>query len=121
MDTKQINEGIVYIARKLHWSLKDIGELSPGQFVTLLNELYYQESVDKYEQYSIINTLLSEIHNAPISKPKIRRPKDYYQLEMPLRHDEPRKKKQSDAQMLAQVQALNAALGGDVVIKESSK
>lgn len=112
------NEYIVYIARKMHWTKSEIYELTLPEFHALLDELYYQEAVEKYEQYSFYNVLLSEIHNAPITKPKIRKPKDYYQIELPLRDGET-KKKQTDADMLAQVQVINAALGGNVVTRES--
>ena len=112
-------ENRVYVLRKTGITLTELLNMEWPDFYELLNELYYQESVDKYEYYSILNTILSEIHNAPICKPKILKPKDYYQVELPLRFGEKLKKKKSKAEdMLKQVQILNASLGGNVVEKE---
>ncbi len=56
-------EEIVYLARKLHWTREDIGKLHPTQFNEILQEVYYQESVDAYrEQYSVAS-LLAAIYN----------------------------------------------------------
>ncbi len=56
-------EGIVYLARKLHWTREEIGKLAPLQFNELIREVYFQESVDTYrEQYSIAS-LLAAIYN----------------------------------------------------------
>ncbi len=81
-----MNEQIVYILRKTSLTLKDIGELSRKQFIALYNELALQEAEEEFRKYSFYNVLLSTIHNAPITKPRIQSPNDYYQL------TEPRKK-----------------------------
>jgi len=113
------NETIVYVARKLHWARSEIGRMKLPQFYALVNELQYQEQAEKYERYSFYNTLLSEIHNAPITKPKIRYPQDYYQIEEPLRFGEkPKQKKNTAKEMLNRVQALNAAFGGNYIVIE---
>jgi hypothetical protein len=38
---------------------------------------------EEHRKYSFYNVLLSTIHNAPILKPKIAKPEDFYQLEEP--------------------------------------
>lgn len=115
-------EAVVYITRKLHWSRKEIGQLTPKQFGALLNELAYQEAIERYERLQMFASLLSIIHNAPISKPKIMRADDFIKLEYPTRWGETkpsiRGKSQTGKEMLAAVQLLNAAYGGAVIEKE---
>ncbi len=62
MDKWQL-EGIVYIARKLHWTLADIGKLSPGQFDMLLAELIFQESQEEYQKSHRVASLMATIIN----------------------------------------------------------
>jgi len=73
-------EQLVYIVRKTSLTLEDIGKFSPRQAIDFFKELLQQEQEDKYELYTILNTLLSVIHNAPISKPRIMKPNDFYQI-----------------------------------------
>ena len=56
-------EQVVYLARKLHWTRAEIGQLSPIQFNALLEELYYQESVDEWRKMHTVATLLAAIYN----------------------------------------------------------
>jgi hypothetical protein len=86
-------EAVVYAARKLHWNREEIGALTPAQFSEIVEELRYQEAVERYELLQIFATLLSVIHNAPISKPRIMKPKDFLKLEPPMRKSEMLKKK----------------------------
>ena len=81
-------ESIIYIARKLKWSRAEIGQLSPVQFNNLLNELYFQESVDEWRKMHSVATLLAAIYNT-IPRKKGSRPvkaKDFLSSEMPERH-----------------------------------
>ena len=89
-------EAVVYAARKLHWSREQIGELTPAQFSEIVEELHYQEAIEKYELLKIFATFLSAIHNAPISKPKIMKPSDFLKLEPPMRRGEALKKKMKE-------------------------
>ena len=56
-------EAVVYIARKLHWTRAEIGQLSPIQFNEILKELYYQESVDEWRKMHTVATILAAIYN----------------------------------------------------------
>uniref|UniRef100_A0A6H2A3N6 Uncharacterized protein n=1 Tax=viral metagenome TaxID=1070528 RepID=A0A6H2A3N6_9ZZZZ len=56
-------ESVVYIARKLHWTRAEIGQLSPSQFNEILKELYYQESIDEWRKMHTVATLLAAIYN----------------------------------------------------------
>jgi len=81
-------EQIVYIARKLHWSRAEIGQLSPAQFNEVLKELYFQESVDEWRKMHSVATILAAIYNT-IPRRKGSQPikaKDFLGTEMPERH-----------------------------------
>ena len=81
-------EAVVYIARKLKWSRAEIGQLSPMQFNDLLNELYYQESVDDWRRMHSVANILAAIYNT-IPRKKGSRPvkaKDFLSSDMPERH-----------------------------------
>jgi len=81
-------EQIVYIARKLHWSRAEIGQLSPAQFNEVLKELYFQESVDEWRKMHSVATILAAIYNT-IPRRKGSQPikaKDFLNTEMPERH-----------------------------------
>ena len=80
-------ETIVYIARKLHWTRTEIGELSPGQFNELLKELYYQESVDEYRKMHSTASILAAIYNTIPQKSghKALTAKDFLSGDMPTR------------------------------------
>ncbi len=56
-------EAVVYIARKLHWSRAEIGQLSPSQFIETYNEVVYQESVDDYKKLYSVAVILAAISN----------------------------------------------------------
>ena len=56
-------ESIVYLARKLHWTRAEIGQLSPLQFNEILKELYYQESVDEWRKIHTVANILAAIYN----------------------------------------------------------
>jgi len=86
---------VVYAARKLHWTRKEIGDLTPAQFSEIVEELYYQEAVERYELLKMFSLFLAVIHNAPIPKqhPKIKQPEDFIKLEEPMRREEALKKK----------------------------
>jgi hypothetical protein len=85
-----INESIVYVLRKTSLTLNDIGELSPEQFKDLYRELLQQESEERFDRYSFYNVLLSTIHNAPISKPRIMNQNEFYQLREPHKVEKPK-------------------------------
>lgn len=86
-------EMIVYIARKLGWSLDTIGQLTPVKFVNLYNELIFQESLDKWESQQNLALLLAAIYN---TIPKTRggktfSAKDFYDVPMPTKGGEDKK------------------------------
>ena len=56
-------EAIVYLARKLHWTRAEIGQLSPKQFNAILKELYFQESVDEWRKMHTVANILAAIYN----------------------------------------------------------
>lgn len=56
-------ESIVYLARKLHWTRAEIGQLSPAQFNAILKELCYQESVDEWRKTHTVANILAAIYN----------------------------------------------------------
>ncbi len=56
-------EAIVYIARKLNWTLAEIGQLSPSQFTEVLQELQYQESVDEWRRMHSVASIMAAIYN----------------------------------------------------------
>ncbi len=79
-------EMVVYIARKMGWSREQIGNLSPIQFVTLYNELIFQESRDRWEAQQNLAMLLAAIYNTiPKSRGgKIFSSKDFYNVPQPM-------------------------------------
>ena len=91
--TEQKLEMVVFIARKLGWNLESIGKLNPSQFVSLYNELVFQESVDIWERQHNLATLLSAIYNTiPRSRgSKTFETKDFYDTPRPARGGEDRK------------------------------
>jgi len=62
MDKEQLT-GIVFLARKLHWSREEIGKLSPSQFQTLLEELTFQEQQEEYQRNHRVASLMATIVN----------------------------------------------------------
>ena len=61
-------EAVIYLARKLHWSRKEIGELTPKQFNEILEELQFQESQERYRQDHSVASILAAIANTIPSK-----------------------------------------------------
>ena len=76
----ELVSAIVYVARKFHWSRKEIGDLEPNQFTEIVNELQRQEAQEKHEHLSELAVLLSAISNAPIPRKNWRGKKssDFY-------------------------------------------
>lgn len=56
-------EAIVYLARKLHWSREQIGELSPEQLAELIGEIQYQEAVEEYQKNLRAGAIMAIIVN----------------------------------------------------------
>ena len=86
-------ELVVYIARKLGWSLEVIGKLTPIQFITLYNELAYQESLDIWREQYNLAILLAAIYNTiPRGRgARTLEAKDFYNVPRPTRGGEDRK------------------------------
>ena len=79
-------EAIVYLARKLHWSRKEIGELTPQQFNELMEELQFQESQEQYRQDHAVASILAAIYNTiPRKGHKTFRPRDFLSRAEPKR------------------------------------
>ena len=51
------------MARKLHWTRAEIGQLSPVQFNAILKELQYQEAVDEWRKMHTVANILAAIYN----------------------------------------------------------
>jgi len=78
----------IYLARKLGWSLSDIGKIhDPKAFYTILNEVYFQESQDEYRKMHSIASILAAIYNTIPQKPghKALTSKDFLSGDMPTR------------------------------------
>lgn len=54
---------IIYIARKLHWSRKEIGALMPPQFREIVNEIQRQEAQEEYNKNYRTASILAAIYN----------------------------------------------------------
>ena len=80
-------EGIIYLARKLHWTRGEIGKLSPIQFAEILKEVQFQESVDEWRKQYGIASILAAIYNTIPRKrgSKVLKPGDFLSGEMPTR------------------------------------
>ena len=61
-------EAIVYLARKLHWTLKEIGGLTPKQFNEIMEELQFQEAQERYREDHNVASILAAIANTIPSK-----------------------------------------------------
>ena len=83
-------EMVVYIARKLGWTLGDIGSLTPLQFVRIYNELIFQDSLDIWREQQSLAFLLAAIYNTiPKSRGgKTFRARDFYDAPRPTRTGE---------------------------------
>jgi len=84
-------EAVVYIARKLHWTRAEIGQLTPLQFNELLKELYYQESVDEWRKAHTVASILAAIYNTIPRKrgSKTFKASDFLSGDMPERNPKP--------------------------------
>ena len=84
-------ESVVYLARKMGWTREEIGRLTPRQFSELLNELYYQESVDEYRRQHSTASLMAAIYNTIPRKrgSKIFKAEDFLGSGMPERNPKP--------------------------------
>lgn len=56
-------EAVVYLARKLHWSREQLGELTPAQFNEILSEIAYQESLEEYRKDLRVGAIMAVIIN----------------------------------------------------------
>jgi len=80
-------DAVVYLARKLHWSRKEIGELTPKQFNELMEELQFQESQEQYRQDHAVASILAAIYNTiPSKSHRVHKPKDFSSSAEPRRH-----------------------------------
>lgn len=80
-------EAIIYLARKLHWSRKEIGKLTPKQFNEVLEELQFQEAQEQYRQDYYIASILAAIYNTiPTKSRKTFKPTDFLDRTEPQRH-----------------------------------
>lgn len=63
-----MNEAIVYLARKLGWTLKEIGELTPKQFNEIIKEVQFQEAQERYRVDHAVASILAAIYNTVPTK-----------------------------------------------------
>jgi len=84
-------EAVVYLARKLHWTRAEIGQLTPLQFHEILKELYYQESVEEWRKQHSTASILAAIYNTIPKKrgSKVLKASDFLRGGMPERHSKP--------------------------------
>ncbi len=79
-------EHIVYLARKLHWSKKEIGEMSLAQFIETYNELIFQESVENWDgQFSVASILAAIANTIHTKSHKSYKASDFLSTERPSR------------------------------------
>jgi len=79
----------LYLARKLGWSLSDIGKLrDPKVFYAILNEVSFQESVDEWRKMHMVASILAAIYNTIPRKrgSKVLKASDFLSGEMPSRN-----------------------------------
>jgi len=60
---KQHLAGVVYLARKLHWSRGQIRDLTPSQFREILSEVSFQEQQEEYWRNYRVSSLIATIIN----------------------------------------------------------
>lgn len=72
-------EAIVYLLRKTNLALKEIGKLTPIQFVAIVKEVQGQESREEYNKKYRTASLLAAIYNTIPRKrgSKVFTPKDF--------------------------------------------
>ena len=82
-------ESVVYLARKLHWSRKEIGELTPKQFNEILKELQFQEAQERYRKDHNVASILAAIANTiPSKSHRVYKARDFMSYPEPKRGQE---------------------------------
>ena len=84
-------EAICYLLRKTSLTRDEIGKLTPGQFNTILKEVYFQESVDTYREQHSIASILAAIYNTIPRKrgSKVYQASDFLKGDIPERNPKP--------------------------------
>lgn len=99
-------ETIVYIARKLHWSKREIGKLTIEQCNDLMKELQFQEAREQYRQDFSIASILAAIYNTiPTKSRKTYKPRDF------LAQQEPKREKEKSLEELAKDKGIELPQG----------
>ena len=99
-------EAIVYLARKLHWSLKEIGGLTPKQFNEIMGELQFQESQEQYRQDHDTASILAAIADTiPSKSHRTYKARDFI-------GQEPQREKQKSIEELAEEKGIKLPKGG---------
>lgn len=102
-----MNEAIVYLARKLHWSREEIGKLTPSQTNEIIKEIQFQESQEQYRQDYNVASILAAIYNTiPTKSHKTFKPRDF------LGRAEPQRKKEKTLEELAKDKGIKMPKGG---------
>lgn len=102
-----MNEAVVYLARKLHWSRKEIGELTTGQANEWIKEIQFQEAQEQYRQDYGVASILAAIYNTvPTKSHKTFKPRDF------LGRSEPSRKKEKSLKELAKEKGIKMPKGG---------
>ena len=80
-------EAIVYLLRKTSLSREAIGKLTLSQFNKVLEETYYQESVEEYRNQYALASILAAIYNTIPRKSgrKALTAKDFLAGDLPMR------------------------------------
>ncbi len=104
-----MNEAVVYIARKLHWSRKEIGKLTPSQTNEIIKEIQFQESQEQYRQDYNVASVLAAIYNTiPTKSHKVYKPRDFLGRAEPQR----KTKKEKTLEELANDKGIKMPKGG---------
>ena len=80
-------EIIVYLLRKTSLTRSEIGKLKPDQLNAIVEEVFYQESIDEFRKQHGIASILAAIYNTIPQKPghKALTAKDFLTGDMPTR------------------------------------
>lgn len=79
---------VVYLLRKTSLTLGEIRELSARQFVELIKEVSYQESVEEYRrQYSVATILAAIASTIPQKHPRNYKAEDFLSGKPPNRNE----------------------------------
>ena len=99
-------EAVVYMARKLHWSLDEIGALTPRQFNELMVELQFQEAQEQYRRDHNVASILAAIANTiPSKSHRTYKAKDFI-------GQEPQREKEKTLEELAGEKGIKLPKGG---------